>query len=283
MHVAAIVDERLASLLPDSDKPPAELHAAMRYSCLAPGKRLRPALCLAAGDAVGAAAPVLDAACAIEMVHAFSLIHDDLPSIDNDDLRRGLPTCHVKFGEAIAILAGDALFALAYETLSKVSGEPDRVLKTLQILSRAAGSDGLVGGEVADVQSEGKLVSNEMLKFIHTRKTGALMAASCEIGALLGGGNDAQVARLADYGWKVGLAFQIADDLLNEGSSAEVLGKAVGSDRLRQKATYPALYGSEKSREVAVETTARSCSLAEDFANSDSLVALARHAIDRLS
>jgi geranylgeranyl diphosphate synthase type II len=193
----------------------------------------------------------LDAGCAIEMVHAFSLIHDDLPAIDNDDLRRGRPTCHKQFGEAMAILAGDALFALAFEVLSSGNAPADRLLQASRILSRAVGSDGLVGGEVVDVISEGQDVDHSTLEFIHTRKTGALIAAACEIGGLLGGGSPAQVQALRCYGEHIGLAFQIADDLLNELSTAEQLGKAVGTDRERKKATYPALHGLDEARSQA--------------------------------
>lgn len=282
--VTAIVDERLAVLLPDPAVRPQALHKAMRYSCLAPGKRLRPALCMASSQAVGAQPEsVLDAACSLEMVHAFSLIHDDLPAIDDDDLRRGLPTCHKKFGEAIALLAGDALFALAYETLSRSAHDPARVVTCLGLLSRAAGSDGLVGGEVVDVESEGKAIDPATLEFIHTRKTGSLVSASCQVGALLGGGSEQQVSRLAEYGAKVGLAFQIADDLLNELSTAEVLGKSAGSDRHRMKATYPALFGVDEARNAAKDTALQACGLAIGFPNAELLQALAQFAVDRLA
>jgi geranylgeranyl diphosphate synthase type II len=247
------VDERLADLLPNDVCAPSELHAAMRYACLAPGKRLRPALCLASAQAVGAeiSPAVLDAACAVEMVHCFSLIHDDLPAIDDDDLRRGLPTCHVKFGEALALLAGDALFSLAFEVLSGADAPAAKVLRSVRSLSKATGSDGLVGGEVMDVLAEGKAITVSQLHSIHSRKTGALMAACCEIGGLLGGGSEEQVGVLRDFGAKIGLAFQIVDDLLNETSTAEQLGKAAGSDRERSKATYPALHGVEGTERAA--------------------------------
>jgi len=251
---ARSVDERLAELLPSDNAAPSELHAAMRYSCLAPGKRLRPALCMASAQAVGCAlvpGAVLDAACAVEMVHCFSLIHDDLPAIDDDDLRRGMPTCHVKYGEALALLAGDALFSLAFEVLSFVDASPVKVVRAVQSLSKATGSDGLVGGEVMDVLAEGRVVSESDLDAIHMRKTGALIAATCEIGGLLGGGSDEQVELLKKFGAKIGLAFQIVDDLLNETSTPEQLGKAAGSDRERKKATYPALHGVEGAAKAA--------------------------------
>ncbi|MFI5386112.1 MAG: polyprenyl synthetase family protein [Fimbriimonadales bacterium] len=255
---ADAVNARLEQLLPPASAIPSELHAAMRYSCLAPGKRLRPALCMACAQAVGSTPEsVLDAACAIEMVHCFSLIHDDLPAIDDDDLRRGQPTCHKRFGEAIAILAGDALFALAFEVLSHVEvRNPESVLRAVQVLTIATGSDGLVGGEVVDVMSEGVPIEADRLLYIHSRKTGALMAAACEIGSILGGGTEEQIAGLKAFGQKVGLAFQIADDILNETADCRTLGKAVGSDRERSKATYAALFGLGQARCLA-EATAR--------------------------
>lgn len=261
-----------------------DLHAAMRYSCLAPGKRLRPILCLASAEAVGAATEsVLDAACAIEMVHCFSLIHDDLPAIDNDDLRRGVPTLHVKYGEALAILAGDALFSLAFESLASSAHPADRVVQAVICLTKAAGSNGLVGGEVMDVQSEGKAADADTLEFIHTRKTGALIAASCEIGGLLAGGSSSQVQALKLYGDKIGLAFQIADDILNETSTPEQLGKAAGSDRERQKATYPSLYGVDESRRRADQAVEDAiAALREVSLNGEMLESLAKFAVERL-
>jgi len=256
---ADAVNARLDQLLPPLDATPTELHEAMRYSCLAPGKRLRPALCMASAKAAGGSAEsVLDAACAIEMVHCFSLIHDDLPAIDDDDLRRGLPTCHKRFGEAIAILAGDALFSLAFEVLSHSPSTPNPqssvlgpVLRSVQVLTKATGSDGLVGGEVVDVLSEGVAVDVERLKFIHSRKTGALMAAACRIGAILAGGTDEQVSNLGQFGLALGLAFQIADDILNETADPITIGKAVGTDRDRSKATYTSLFDLKESRRLA--------------------------------
>ena len=282
-----VVDRRLGELLPSENDEPKQLHAAMRYLCLAPGKRLRPALCMASGEAVSDAtstkAPVLDAACALEMVHCFSLIDDDLPAIDNDTLRRGAPSCHVKFGEALALLAGDALFSRAYEVLSLADGPGDRVLRAMQSLAKATGSSGLVGGEVLDVLSEGENVSQSQLEEIHSRKTGALISASCEIGALLGNGSEEQVAALKSFGAKIGLAFQIADDLLNELSTEEQLGKSAGSDRERHKATYPKLYGVEGAKAEAehlLDTATAELTAAK--INSENLTQLARYAIERL-
>jgi geranylgeranyl diphosphate synthase type II len=260
------------------------LHGAMRYSCLAPGKRLRPILCMVAAEGIGTSRfEVLDPACAIEMVHCFSLIHDDLPAIDDDELRRGVPTLHMKYGEALAILAGDALFALAFETLASTEHPADQAIAALKCLTKASGSDGLVGGEVADVLSEGKAADAQTLQFIHSRKTGALIAASCEIGGILGGGTPAQVEALRCYGNWIGLAFQIADDILNETSTSEQLGKAAGSDRERKKATYPSLYGVEESRkkaDAAVEFAV--AALDAPGIEKTALESLARYAVERL-
>lgn len=237
---------------------------------------------MASAEAVGARGDsVLDASCALEMVHTFSLIHDDLPAIDDDDLRRGLPSCHKLFGEAIAVLAGDALFALAYETLASSPHGADEVVLSLRLLSVAAGSDGLVGGEVVDVISEGLSVDRETVEFIHSHKTGALIAASCQIGAILGGGSAAEIQALASFGRDVGLAFQIADDLLNELSNAETLGKAAGSDRRLQKATYPALFGIEGAAKAANRCVESAIGHLEGLP-ADNLRDLARFAVERV-
>jgi geranylgeranyl pyrophosphate synthase len=275
------VDARLTELLPPIQDPPAELHAAMRYSALAPGKRIRPALVLACARAVeGSEDAALDAACAVELVHCFSLIHDDLPALDNDDLRRGLPTCHVKFGEAIAVLAGDALFALAFDCLSRSAAPSERVVRSIAVLTRATAM--LVSGETIDILSEGKAVDESTLQMIHERKTAALIAASCEIGAILGGGSDEQVELLREYGHHVGLAFQIADDVLNETSSAELLGKAAGSDRERGKATYPSIYGLAGSRQAALDWASAGVGKLDALPDSTFLEQIARYAVERL-
>ena len=279
----AQVEARIDALVPSARTKPAELHEAMRYSSLAPGKRLRPALCIASADAVGQSnSAVVDSACAVEMVHVFSLIHDDLPAIDNDDLRRGLPTCHMRFGEAIAILAGDALFALAFEVISKIKAPAEQVARALGILATASGSTGLVGGETVDVLSEGQPFDESTVEYIHTRKTGALISGACEIGALLGGGSDHQITSVRNYGKEVGLAFQIADDLLNELSTTEALGKSTGSDRARSKATYPALHGITESREAMRSAIDRAFDHLDGVPNPDTLVQLARYAIERV-
>ncbi|HLO98644.1 MAG TPA: farnesyl diphosphate synthase [Fimbriimonas sp.] len=277
------IEQRLQQLLPAVTEEPTVLHEAMSYSCLAPGKRLRPILTLLCAEAVGGkGAQALDAGCAIEMVHCFSLIHDDLPALDNDDLRRGVPTCHKKFGEAVAILAGDALFALAFDVLANQKASPEQVVRTMQVLTRSVGSYGLVGGETIDILSEGKPISAETLDVIHNRKTASLIGASCEIGAILGGGTPEQVTKLKTYGESIGLAFQIADDILNETGTPEQLGKSAGSDRDRQKATYPAIHGIENSRERALElvSTAHACVMGLD--KEKELKALADFTVNRL-
>ncbi|MHB8637372.1 MAG: polyprenyl synthetase family protein [Fimbriimonadaceae bacterium] len=260
-RLTPVIDDRLDALLPRAEGPLETLHAAMRYSTLAAGKRVRPVLSLLSAEAVGGMSPaVLDGACSVELVHAFSLIHDDLPAIDDDDLRRGSPTCHIQFGEAVAILAGDALFALAFEVLALCAAPPDRVVQALRRLAKATGSDGLVGGETVDILSEGQPASRTTVEFIHARKTGALIAAACEIGGILGGGTALEVEALRVFGSEVGLAFQIADDVLNETGTSVELGKAAGSDRHREKATYPAVFGIEAARAASHDAAERGIS-----------------------
>lgn len=273
------VNARLNQLLPLESAQPPELHQAMRYSALAPGKRIRPVLAMiCAGDSRRDA---LDAACAIEMIHCFSLIHDDLPALDNDELRRGLPTCHVKFGEAIAILAGDALFALAFETIGNQKAPAEITVECIRILTRSVGSLGLVGGETIDILSEGKQVDAATLELIHRRKTASLISASCEIGSLFSNGGSRE--KLKHYGECVGLAFQIADDVLNETGTSDQLGKAAGSDRDRQKATYPAVYGVEASRLKALELSKTASDCVKGMDQESLLQNIARYTVERLS
>lgn len=278
------VERRIHELLPPPTAEPSRLHEAMRYSCLAPGKRIRPALCLASCEALGASGDqALDAAAALEMIHVFSLIHDDLPAIDDDDLRRGKPTCHIVYGEGLAILAGDALFALGFECLAAAALPAEAKARALLSLARATGSNGLVGGEVADVEAEGTAATAEVVSLIHARKTGALIAASCEIGGICAGGDDRRTAALRDFGMRVGLAFQITDDILNETASSQALGKAVGSDRLRNKATYPALYGVEQSQRAAAESLEAGLRHLQDAGIAyEPLAHLARYAAERI-
>jgi geranylgeranyl diphosphate synthase type II len=281
--LAGMVDSRLAELLPGTQELPRELVEAMRYSCLAPGKRIRPVLAIASCVACGGTKEAaIDAACAVEMVHAFSLIHDDLPAIDNDVLRRGRPTCHVAFGEAVAILAGDALFALAFEVLTEMDCTAEVRIKCVELLSKCSGIRGLVSGEAIDILSEGKPVSAPTLELIHVRKTGALIAAACEMGAVLGGGDSDAQAKLRSYGEKIGLAFQIADDVLNVEGDAEKTGKSVGSDAERGKATYVGLFGLEASKAKAKSLAQDAIGLLIDFSENQLLSELASFSVDRI-
>ena len=240
-----------ASLGPER---PESLRDAMRYSLLAGGKRLRPILCLAACElAGGESVQAMSTAVALEMIHTMSLIHDDLPAMDDDDLRRGRPTNHKVYGEAVAILAGDALLTRAFEMVALRSpGVPaDRLLKVVGELSLVAGAPGLVGGQVVDLESEGKQVDLETLEYIHLHKTGALLSACVITGAMIGGANDALIAALRVYARGIGLAFQIIDDILDITASSEVLGKTAGKDLIADKTTYPKLLGLEESRRRA--------------------------------
>ncbi|MDX2065201.1 MAG: polyprenyl synthetase family protein [Fimbriimonadaceae bacterium] len=275
----APIDARLAELLPPETDRPERLHAAMRYSALAPGKRIRPIMARYAAVAVGGRPDdALDAGCALELVHAFSLIHDDLPAIDNDDLRRGRPTCHVAFGENVAILAGDALFALAFQV---VVATPHGGAQATDLAQAASG---LVRGETLDVLSEGQPIDAATLEFIHRHKTAALFRASGRMGARAGGGTDTEIARLGEYGECVGLAFQIADDVLNVVGDEQALGKAVGSDAERQKATYPGLYGLDSAREQALEMVERALSTLDGLPGETlALRELARYAVRRMN
>lgn len=244
---AVEVNRCLDDLLPSEATPPAQLHKSMRYSILGGGKRLRPSLVLASGEAMGAATEeLLPTACAIEMIHTYSLIHDDLPAMDNDDLRRGRPTCHKAFGEAVAILTGDALLTMAFQVLSAdfPNRDPERQIRVIQEFAKAAGSfNGMIGGQMADIENEGKVVGADVLEYIHRSKTGALITASVVAGGILAGADDDQVTRLRSYGQYIGLAFQIADDILDVTSTSEQLGKTAGKDQAANKATYPAIHG----------------------------------------
>jgi geranylgeranyl diphosphate synthase type II len=279
----ALAEGRLDALLPSVAESPQRLHEAMRYSALAPGKRLRPALCMAAAEAVGGTArDALDAGCAAELVHCFSLIHDDLPAIDDDDLRRGRPTCHKVFGEAMAILAGDALFALAFQVISEIEARDDRARTVTSMLARATGSAGLVGGEVLDIEGEGQKPNLDSLLAIHQRKTGSLITACCTMGALLGGGSEEELSAVAQYGENVGVAFQIADDVLNVTGTPEAIGKAVGSDIARGKQTYPGLLGLERATlEARERTDAALASIGAFDGDTRGLVELAMFSIER--
>ncbi|MBI2162375.1 MAG: polyprenyl synthetase family protein [Candidatus Rokubacteria bacterium] len=250
-----LVDAALERFLPPDDTPPPTVHRAMRYSVMAGGKRLRPILVIAGAEAVGGTpGTVLPAACALELIHTYSLIHDDLPAMDDDDYRRGRLTNHKVFGEAIAILAGDALLTLAFRLVTDTTARVNdaRVLRDVVVeLADAAGTFGMVGGQVVDIESEGKAITAETLEYIHRHKTAALIRASLRVGALLAGGDAKAVAAIGEAGSDLGLAFQIVDDILDVEGSLEELGKTAGSDARKQKATYPALHGLEASRRQA--------------------------------
>jgi geranylgeranyl diphosphate synthase type II len=251
-----LVNRALEAYLPAVRGPAFRVVQAMQYSLFAGGKRLRPILCLAAAEAVGGdPGEALPVACALEMIHTYSLIHDDLPAMDDDDLRRGQPTCHKKFDEATAILAGDGLLTEAFHTLAagapNYAGREAALMEVITLLAAAAGYQGMVGGQMLDLLAEGRKVTLKELETIHRLKTGALLTASLKSGALIGGGTRVQVALLTSYGEKFGLAFQVTDDLLDvEGEAAE-MGKAPGMDEKRQKATYPALLGLDAAKEWA--------------------------------
>jgi geranylgeranyl diphosphate synthase type II len=257
----------------------------MRYSVLAPGKRLRPTLVLAAAEAVGGSAEsVLPTACALECIHVFSLIHDDLPCMDNDDYRRGRLTNHKVYGDAMALLAGDALLTLAFQLIGEnASTVPvERILPTIGIVAIATGTRGMVGGQVVDMESQGQDVTTDTLRYIHAHKTGALLTASVLAGAVLAGGAEPQLEQLTAYGQHVGLAFQIADDILDVTGDEARIGKPVGSDEERDKATYPKLYGLEESKRRAhLEVEAALNCLAEFDKAADPLRAIARYIVER--
>lgn len=246
------VDAALDRFLPPAETPPAIIHQAMRYSVFAGGKRLRPVLALATGEALGGEVePLLHFASALEMIHAFSLIHDDLPSMDNDDFRRGVPTLHRKYNEAIAVLAGDGLLALAFEVLAGMPqpARADQRLKILGMVAEATGTcGGMIGGQVADITTEGQAFTDEDLDFIHRSKTGALIRAAVVGAAGISGADDEILSRMERFGRALGLAFQIVDDLLDVEGCSHELGKRSGKDAEVQKATYPALHGLEASR-----------------------------------
>ena len=256
------VDAELEQLLPPGTAQPSSIHTAMRYSVFAGGKRIRPILCLeTARIFAGDISPALHPACAMEFIHTYSLIHDDLPALDNDDLRRGKPTCHKKFGEAIAILAGDALLTLAFETIGATPTDAERRAAILTEVAAAAGTiNGMVGGQVADIEAEGKPINPEMLEYIHRSKTAALIRASITAGALCAGARPDDVARLRRFGDTIGWAFQVTDDILDVEESSAALGKTAGKDLAQQKATYPAVYGLERSHQIANDLATKAIS-----------------------
>jgi len=280
------INVALEKILRDS-QPPEPIVEAMKYSLMAGGKRIRPVLCIAAAEAVGGKPQaVLPAACALEMVHTYSLIHDDLPAMDNDDLRRGKPTCHVAFDEATAILAGDALLTLAFEVLSSVpiSGETQALgwLKVIHIISTAAGYRGMIQGQMLDMAAEGQDLTVDELKSMHALKTGTLIEASLLCGAVLADARKRQMEVLGTYARNIGLAFQVTDDILNVEGNPKVMGKAAGTDELREKSTYPALLGIKTSRQYARNLVDEALQVLEGFDKEAApLRALAMYIIER--
>jgi len=251
------VDRALDRFLPKASVAPATIHKAMRYSLFAGGKRLRPILCLAAAEACGGKSEAaLPHACALECIHTYSLIHDDLPSMDNDDLRRGRPTCHKVFGDAIAILAGDALLTIAFEIACRAKKVSRYDLReVMREIAEAAGSRKLIAGQVADLEAEGKNLSREQVRSIHENKTAALLTASVRLGAMAANAGAKQLTAVTAFGRALGLAFQVIDDILDVTQTSEKLGKSAGKDLAAKKATYPAVFGLEKSRSEARRLT----------------------------
>ena len=279
------VDAQLELIIPQAAGPASKLYKAMRYSVFNGGKRVRPALCFAAADAIGASnSNTAKVAAAVEMIHAYSLIHDDLPAMDDDDLRRGVPTCHIKFDEATAILAGDGLQSLAFKQLTELADLPASInLKLIAILSDLAGCNGMVSGQAVDLASTGKQLSADELDYMHNHKTGALIEASVVMGALATNqATDTQIEALKQYARAIGLAFQIQDDILDVESSTEQLGKSQGSDSANDKATYTSILGIEKARSEAERLYQTSIDALSIFSNNaDSLRALAKFIVHR--
>lgn len=258
----------------------------MRYSVFAGGKRIRPILAIASAEIFGKSAEdVMNIACAVECIHTYSLIHDDLPAIDNDDLRRGMPTCHKMFGEAMAILAGDALLTKAFQIASQpsaISRKPSALIKAIQEIATAAGSTGMVGGQVVDIESEGKEVVFPILEYIHIHKTGKLILASCRGGAIMANAEDRGLDAITKYGEAVGLAFQIADDILDVEGNMEDIGKNIGGDAKKGKVTYPAILGVDESRKRARELVDIAIKSLKDFdEKAEPLRAIARYIVER--
>lgn len=281
---AALVDEALEGFLPPAETYPPLIHEAIRYSVMSGGKRLRPVLVMASAEAVGGdPALVLPAACSLELIHSYSLVHDDLPAMDDDDFRRGRPTCHKVFGEAAAILAGDALLTLAFGVLAECKGvRADHIARVLAEVALAAGSRGLIGGQVVDTLSTDEEIDGRTLEYIHRHKTGALYRAAVRAGAILAGAADRQLTALTGYAEHLGLAFQIKDDILDIEGDEAVLGKPVGSDLKNKKATYPSLYGLAGSREKALREARGAMAALTGFGEeADFLRKLVQFVIDR--
>ncbi|OPY57543.1 MAG: Farnesyl diphosphate synthase [Pelotomaculum sp. PtaU1.Bin035] len=281
---AAIVEEALDRYLPSADVYPQILHQAMRYSVMSGGKRLRPVMVMAVAEAAGGKADnVLPAACALEMIHSYSLIHDDLPAMDDDDYRRGRPTNHKIYGEAMAILAGDALLTMAFGLLAKCSNSrPEDVVKVIAEVAAAAGTSGMIGGQVVDTFSAGEEINADTLEYIHRNKTGALYRAAVRTGAILAGAEEKKLAVLTEYAEYLGLAFQIKDDILDIEGDAAKIGKPVGSDLKNNKATYPSLFGMAQAKKKACQAADKALSALKLFGNeADFLRELVQFVIER--
>src|ERR1700757_729991 len=280
-----LIDRALDRYLPKASTKPATLHEAMRYRLFAGGKRLRPILCLAAAEACrGTVDDALPLACALECIHTYSLVHDDLPSMDNDDFRRGRPTCHKVFGEGIAVLAGDALLTIAFEMVSHAKPRRRYDMSTLlREVAVAAGSQKLIAGQVADLEAEGKDVKRRELQFIHENKTAAILRSSVRLGAMSANAEARKLAAITQFGQRLGLAFQVIDDILDVTQTSEILGKSAGKDVAAKKATYPAVIGLEKSRAEARRLTRQAHNALSIFSSSDAepLHVLANYLLER--
>jgi geranylgeranyl diphosphate synthase type II len=280
-----LIDAALERLLPSGEQPPVSIHRAMRHSVFAGGKRLRPILNLEAARMITGEVPAgsEELGSALEMLHTYSLIHDDLPALDNDDLRRGRPTCHKAFGEATAILAGDALQTTAYEVLARLRCAAENRVRIIEEIAHATGSvEGMIGGQVMDLEAERTKPDGEQLEKIHRYKTGALITASLVTGGIYANGSHAEIQRLRDFGRAVGLAFQIVDDVLDVTQSSEQLGKTAGKDMATEKATYPALFGLEASLKKADMLIASGCAALDSFgARAQTLKDLAKYLAER--
>jgi geranylgeranyl diphosphate synthase type II len=282
---AELTDRALKELLPCNKTVPTSIHQAMRHSTFAGGKRLRPVLAMQSGATIAGEVPkgIEKLGAALEMLHTYSLIHDDLPALDNDDLRRGQPTCHVAFGEAIAILAGDALQTRAFEVLAGLDSPPAATVEIIQLIAHAVGSvDGMIGGQVLDLESEHQKPTGKLVEAIHRAKTGALIRVSVVSGGVYGGATIKDVARLTMFGLKAGLAFQIVDDVLDMTVDSAQLGKTAGKDQATEKATWPAVYGIEQSRQDAARLIDEAFAALEPYGErADGLKAVARYLVER--
>ena len=280
-----LTDAALDRIIPLETRHPESIHKAMRHSVFAGGKRLRPTLCIEAGRMVAGSLParIEELGAALEMLHTYSLIHDDLPALDNDDLRRGRPTCHKAFGEALAILAGDALQTLAYETLARMKCPPEARVRIIEEIAHNTGTiDGMIGGQVVDLEAEHTAPTAQMLEYIHRSKTAALISASLVSGGLYGGAKDNQVGKLRAFGSAIGLAFQIVDDVLDVTQTSEQLGKTAGKDTASEKVTYPALFGVEASLLRADALVNDACAELDSFGeHAEPLKELARFLVER--